>query len=289
MVISTGLNAQKYVPFPTENAEWNVFYASTFTGGKIDTTLLKYSLQGDTTINSVLYRKVCRNIGSQANPIYRGIGGLREQNKKVFCIGGNYASDYTFLYSGEILLYDFNKQIGDTVWYNNQEINYVVTKIDSIKVGTGYRKRYNDCIVEGIGDVIGGLYGAITPTPSCIDCYQEWHFICFSSNGENIYLNPNFVDCNSTLKTGLSKTKINEQQVKVYPSYVKDYVTFQFNNADIKYTSIELLDCSGQHLLTLSIAALPEYKLNLSAYSSGIYFVLVRGTNTIEFHKIVKQ
>lgn len=283
------LSAQKYVPFPTENASWNIFYASKWNNYiQTDTTILQYSLKGDTTINNIVYRKVCRNIGSQGTPIYRGVGGLREQDKKIFCFGGNYSSDYTFAFSGEILLYDFNKQIGDTVWYNNQKINYVVTKIDSVKIGKEYRKRYNNRFVEGIGDVIGGLFGAITPIPSCIDCYQEWHFICFSQNGETVYLNPEFIDCNSTLTTGLSETKINEQQVKVYPNLVKDYVTFQFYYADKKYTSIELLDCSGKHLVTVPIGDLPEYKLNLSAYSAGIYLIQVRGINAIEFHKIIK-
>ena len=87
IIISSYLSAQKYVPFPTENAQWNVFYASTFTGGKMDTTLLKYSLQGDTTINSVVYRKLCRNIGTYVLPIYKRIGCMREQDKKIYYFG----------------------------------------------------------------------------------------------------------------------------------------------------------------------------------------------------------
>ena len=44
LVLSIGINAQKYVPFPTENAAWNVRYISIWNTPPIDTTLLKYSL-----------------------------------------------------------------------------------------------------------------------------------------------------------------------------------------------------------------------------------------------------
>ncbi|MEA4974688.1 MAG: T9SS type A sorting domain-containing protein [Paludibacter sp.] len=197
VAISASLGAQKYVPFPTENAEWNVLYISIWNIPPIDTTLLKYSLQGDTIINSTIYKKVSQNIGTDSIPIYKGIGGLREQNKKIYYCGESY-NKFRFDYN-EQLLYDFTKQVGDTVWMNPVEY-YTIHTIDSIKIGNEYRKRYNNGIIEGIGDVIGGLFSAITPIPTCIDCYQSWEFVCFSQNGECVYKNSAFVDCNSTQK-----------------------------------------------------------------------------------------
>lgn len=197
MTISASVGAQKYVSFPTENAEWNVRYISIWKTPPIDTTLLKYSLQGDTIINSIIYKEVSLNIGTDSIPIYKGVGGLREQNKKIYYCGESY-NNYRFDFN-EQLLYDFTKQVGDTVWMNPFEY-YNIQTIDSIKIGNEYRKRYNNGIIEGIGDVVGGLFGAITPIPTCMDCYQDWQFVSFSQNGECVYKNPDFVDCNSTQK-----------------------------------------------------------------------------------------
>ena len=239
LVLSIGINAQKYVPFPTENADWNVFYASTFTGEKMDTTLLQYSLQGDTTINSTVYRKVCRNIGTKAQPIYKGIGGIREQNKKIYYYGLSYAEQFGVPFNQELLLYDFNKQIGDTVWLDywraekQLRISYIITKIDSVKIGNDYRKRYNDRIIEGIGDVLDGLFGIITPIPTCLDCHQEWHFICFSQNGESVYKNPDYVDCGSTEKR---KTYLAEgERWTQYETYHDCFSSFTYTSGKYQY------------------------------------------------------
>jgi hypothetical protein len=215
LILSTGINAQKYVPFPTENAQWNVFYASSLYGSPMDTTLLHYSLHGDTTMNGTTYRKMCRNIGTNANPIYKSVGGLREQNKKIYYYGFGYTT-----YNGPIdgdsekLLYDFNKQIGDTVWVDDRQIdknfrriNYIISNIDSVKIGNKFRKRYTtnqlyapEYIIEGIGNVRSGLFGVITPILTCLDCHVEWEFVCFSQNGESVYKNPVYENCGSIKK-----------------------------------------------------------------------------------------
>jgi hypothetical protein len=206
LAISISMIAQKYVPFPTENSQWKVRYLSMWNTRPIDTTLLKYSFQGDTIINSIIYKKVCRNIGTNALPIYKGVGGLREQNKKIYYCGESY-NKFQFD-NNEQLFYDFTKQVGDTVWINQYK-SYVILAIDSIKIGSEYRKRYKttggymhnpDYIIEGIGSVLEGIFGRITEIPTCLDCFQRWEFASLSQNGECIYKNPAFVDCNSTDK-----------------------------------------------------------------------------------------
>ncbi len=210
LLIPVMAGAQKYVPFPTENAQWNVFYSSNVNDAPMDTTLLQYSLQGDTTINSIVYHKVCRNIGTIDNPIYKGVGGLREKDKKIYYSGIGYTTHFGSGNS-EYLLYDFTKQIGDTVWVDktHTQIKYIIENIDSVSIGNKYRKRYkvsegrlpvSDYIIEGIGSVVEGIFGRITPIPTCSMCHQEWHFVCFSQNGESVYKNPDFVDCGSVRK-----------------------------------------------------------------------------------------
>ncbi|MEI6556742.1 MAG: T9SS type A sorting domain-containing protein [Paludibacter sp.] len=209
LVVLICTDAQKYVPFPTENAQWNIYYASSIYDAPWVTTRLQYSLIGDTIINGINYRKMCRNIGTTENPIFKSVGGLREQDKKIFYTGNGYSSYNYPTINTERLLYDFNKKVGDVVAID-QWRGYPITKIDSVKIGNEYRKRYNDCIIEGIGDVVGGLFAMITDLPTCSMCHYEWHFICFSQNGENLLLNPDYESCTSirrwidsdNLKTG---------------------------------------------------------------------------------------
>ncbi len=221
ILLALPISAQQYVSFPTENAEWNVLNEYSYVDypfAKVS-TLLKYTLRGDTIINDISYKKICLIKGISENPVYIGVGGLRESNKQIFYVGQGYFDVSSVSqqrikkiadcgYStpstseNEILLYDFNVHEGDQVlWgYKGGEIE----KIDSILVGHSYRKTYrfkysNELVIEGIGNVTSGLFGWATPMISCGDGFIMEH-ICFSQNGESLYLNPTYLDCNSTEK-----------------------------------------------------------------------------------------
>ncbi len=215
------LSAIEYVPFPTRNAQWNVLITTSpsefqYVAGQ---NLLRYSLQGDTVINNILYNKLCVNNGTDDNPVYVGIGGLREENKVIYYTGLGYGRAYyrakpqkakeikncapsINLYSDfEVVLYDFNKQVGDTIpWIYSYNI---ISKIDSVKINGSYRKRYNfewgnEVIIEGIGSVVNGLLGTLQMEfVTCGGSFSVEH-VCFSQNGKTLYLNPKFTDCNST-------------------------------------------------------------------------------------------
>ena len=68
-----------------------------------------------------------------SNPDDLYLGGFRESNKQVYFIPREDSVEYT--------LYDFTKQVGDTmlVGYGYE---HVIDSIDSVIAGTGYRKRY---------------------------------------------------------------------------------------------------------------------------------------------------
>ena len=75
------------------------------------------------------------------NPIIRGIGGLRENDKKIYYLGETIFSLYC---EEEFLLYDFTKQIGDTIKHDPEGLFFsVILDIDSVLIGDGYRKRYS--------------------------------------------------------------------------------------------------------------------------------------------------
>lgn len=301
--MAVNLTAQKYDPFPTENAQWNVFYASKWEDSPNDTILFQYSLQGDTTINNTTYRKVCRNIGTIAQSIYKGIGGLREQDKKIYYYGLSYAERFGILFNHEVLLYDFTKNIGDTVWLNKEwETNkilwkksYIITKIDSINIGNEYRKRYNGCIIEGIGDVMDGLLGRITPHPTCIGCSQEWHFICFRQKGERVYKNPDYMDCNSIKKTDSAYNglinPIKYTSVTVSPNPLMSTSVIKWNTTNNNLlTTLVISDVLGKTIKTLNVSGLTEISINRKDFVKGLYVgTLILGSSSKTMVKIIVQ
>lgn len=214
-------SAQQYAAFPTTNAEWNVKYSTynEFSGHSTD--LLKYRLIGDTIIDNKQYSKLYAVIDEATNyNILKGF--MREQDKRIYYLehrnnGYPYIKSLTnqakncirqklneIADNGEFILYDFdNKQVGDTLFTYMYFQPAIIEHIDSVLVQNNYRKRYRipsmhgyDYVIEGIGSVREGLFGAFTSVPTC--GYVDWQFISFASANQYIYLNPAFKNYNST-------------------------------------------------------------------------------------------
>ncbi len=195
------LHGQKYVPFPVENANWNVLLNNDWIYGNI---LRRYSVLGDTTINEEKFNKLYIESGDTLNPKHQYIGAYREENKRIYYRGKavlNYKTS-----NDEMLLYDFTKQIGDTIW-NSKDIHVysIVNDIDSVYIDGSYRKRYQvyndllyynpDYIIEGIGSVKNGLLAHISRSFLPEVGEHIWEHICFRENEIVKYLNPTFNEC----------------------------------------------------------------------------------------------
>ncbi len=221
------VKAQEYYPFPTEDAYWNIYLLTTCENDSPpDTFLLRYTLQGDTTINEIAYKKLCLIRGNAGNPVYEAVGGLREEGKSIYYVGqGFLGSDL----GEEMLLYDFTTQVGDTIQHSaNGLFRSIVLEIDSIPIYGEYRKRYKidngwfyhnpDYIVEGIGSIQNGLLGHISDIPLCGTHY--WEHVCFREKVNIQYLNPSFIDCNASVLTNsiLDKDKTWYNHIHYYMS-----------------------------------------------------------------------
>jgi hypothetical protein len=116
---------------------------------------LKVMLGKDTLINSDIYKPVCIYSGDsiESNAVLKEIRGYIKEttDKKVYWYVNNFDKS-----GSEILLHDFNAEINDTI------DQWVVTKIDTIKIQNIFRKRItlvNYCFnytkewIDGIGDM----------------------------------------------------------------------------------------------------------------------------------------
>jgi len=294
LIFNQGLKSQDYVPFPTERVNWNVFYAGTCQDTQPDSVLIRYTIHGDTTINEIKYSKLCIESGNTTNPEIQGIGGLRESDKKVYyrgktIIGGGNEVEY--------LLYDFTKQIGDTIKHDSfSRIFSVVLDIDSVLIGENYRKRYKvdnhwffhnpDYIIEGIGSVKNGLLGHISDIPTCGSHF--WEHICFKQNDIVKYLNPTFTDCfPSNLLTG-EEQHYNEAVLDIYPNPFKNelQIEIKLNNRELIF---KLIDIYGKTLIAKNINGdKVSFKLD---FNSGIYNALIVDLNgkILISKKVIKE
>ena len=186
LTLISSLRSQNYFPFPKEDVNWNVYFLSSCDDDIQPTAyLIRYTIHGDTSINEIMYNKLCIESGDILNPKITSIGGIRELDKKIYFNGQNPIGESPY---EEVLLYDFTKLVGDTIKHDSYGQYYsVIEDIDSILIDGSYRKRYKvnisgffqnpDYIVEGIGSIKNGLLGHITTIPTCGHHY--WEHICF--------------------------------------------------------------------------------------------------------------
>lgn len=290
-----GLKSQKYFPFPTQNANWNVFYISSCNETQPDTTLLRYTIHGDTTINNTLYRKLCIESGDTANPLVKSIGVIREADKKIYYTGLTIAGAVT---GNEYLLYDFTSKTGDTIKHDiNGKFYSVVLNTDSVKINGDYRKRYQvdnhwfyqnpDYIIEGIGSVKNGLLGHISAIPTC--GYHYWEHVCFRENGVVKYLNPSFNECYpNNLLANIEKIP-HDESFSIFPNPVKNNFLTIINKSALKDLRLKLIDMNGR---IVSDTKIENESINIAIQTgAGTYYVLItdeQGKKVIN-KKIVKQ
>ena len=292
-------SAQKYVPFPTQQAQWNVCYGTGTNYFPMSYYILQYSLQGDTTINGVVYHKLYKNVDSFDKPNFRYAGALREQDKKIYFYGFGYSwSTEPTMFNSERLIYDFNKSVGDNVYSDlDNYYLYTIVAIDSVKIGTEFRKRYklsvaNEYIIEGIGNIAGGIFSNITPIPTCIGCQLSWELMCFSQNGETVYKNPSFVDCNSSLRAGIIDLYDNNAQPTrstLQPTLSSSFVSLKFKSFGNKCEYIQIMDMLGKQVQFIPTSHKLEYQIDVSSLNNGLYFIKLNYSDKTEFHKFLKK
>ena len=283
-----------YHPFPNSNAYWRVNYYESPSNPCTGTGLLasyQYTYDGDTIINSNIYKKILKS-GAIFSLCYPGTplgyqGAFREDTilKRAYLVLPGDTMDS--------LLYDFNLQVGDTVnsvlhslsIYGNNCAPYIITAMDSQLIGSSYRKRWTIglmsglCIqaryVEGVGNLFGFLDSYYT--------FEEGPLLlCFSVNNQpQYYIGPISV-CNP-----LSINEIPEQAIisnlLISPNPVSD----NFFNVDtgIHLTSeIRFIDIYNSTGITChfnwtkysdSMILINNFNL-----SPGIYLLTVRTSNS---------
>jgi len=282
LTLISRIRSQNYFPFPNENVNWNVYFLSGCDDDIQPTSyLIRYTIHGDTSINEIMYNKLCLESGDIINPKIVSIAGIRELDKKIYFYGQN---PLGLSPDGEVLLYDFTRLVGDTIKHDSEGQFYsVIEDIDSILIDGNYRKRFKviisgfnqnpDYIVEGIGSIKNGLLGHITDVPTC--GYHYWEHICFREAGKVKYLNPSFMDCFSTNQLTSTEQLSCEQDIGVFPNPTKNELKVK-NNTNEKTLIVKIFDANG-NLIKHVLITDKEGNIEMSV-APGFFNVMISNT-----------
>lgn len=235
------------------------------------TNLIKFS--GDTTIESMTYKKVIQSYDSLKSK-WDLIGFVREEP-----LSGLY---FRNLDEQEGLLYKYNLQLKDTFTIVNtylplmvQSIEVFVKDIDSVSINDTYKSRYmvgtkfnTDTLIEDLGS----LQGIMLP---CCFLISQKELLCYYENDVLVYKNSNYDRCYyNTLTTSINQ--VESRRFKIYPNPSQQEITILF--ADDKYRIFSIYNGLGCQLNVINFNG-TEYKLDISKYPPGIYYVTVQGQN----------
>lgn len=258
---------------------WSTFYTNC-EGVPASACYIKFD--GDTVINTKNYIKILESDNDEQF-VWQTIGYIREENKRVLT--------YHDVSSKEILLYDFNMQVGDSILI--EQIGYI--EVDSIVTKTisdeerkcFYLSPTNEfggqvIWVEGIGALAGVLHNSgnilLTGGNSSLLCYTE--------NDVLIYSNPNYNTC--SLKTILRADfeLYKENQINIYPNPSKGVFFLELESYQSKNVEVSIITSTGKLIFKKECLYTEPFEVKSSIKKKGIYFLKVRIDNSFFVRKI---
>ena len=265
----------QYVPFPDSNAVWSEYFWSSDAPGVYN----KYALfNEDTVINSITYHKLFHTENkseiTRENSVC--IGGIREDNKKVFIkyVDG-FKPDEPY-YQKEFMLYNFSLNVGDTVWNEKDNIDIgpldylIVENIDTILINNTERKVFSferymwSRWIEGIGNV----QGLIFPSGDLTTGGDNSELICMHHNDTLMYFfDDKYDNCVPQFVID-GVALLPNREIKVYPNPVANSTVY-FEN--LNFETLELFNINGEMVLKENIKGVNSYKLNVLKLIPGTY------------------
>lgn len=187
-----------YVPMIKEGNQrqkWNVVYMASMNYPNDYFTEIQ-SIRDNITLDGVDYKLVWKEDVYDSKRI---AGAVREEDKRVY-----YRMYWQQSYQNEVLLYDFNLTVGDTVSVGWSDYRLIVLEESQVQVNGTMRRQLGLAMyfddgttgeveeywIEGVGSTYGFLNSG----------YEGWvgafvHLLCYHENGNLIWDNEEFDDC----------------------------------------------------------------------------------------------
>jgi hypothetical protein len=272
--------SQSIVYFPESYAIWSEVYTPPFETGP-QSFYFYGMLNSDTIINGKSYHKLYFS----TDTIFQKseyCGGIREDKdlKRIYYLG----KQINFYEDQEIILYDFDLEIGDVVGegYNIMPgTELIVENIESILIGSLFRKvvkfKYLNEIsywIEGIGNIRGLL-----STTGAYPANGSWNdLVCFRQGWEWKYTNPEFQEC--IPKALNSKQQLTDQRVvKIVPNPISDQGSVILSNNLSVFNILNIYSSAGTLLKCINIKQGEEIIITKEGLLSGMYYYSLVGSS----------
>ena len=275
LFLLNGLFAQTYIPIPENNAAWK----STGFNERL-CSHNEYKTVGDTMINSKKYImiKSTQLLGTLYGTVCtRGTAFFT----KTQLIRNDSANKKVYLYNSntEVLLYDFDLQLGDTLpntYLYDSSLNLLT--VDSIYtdtfVGIPRKVYYSETfihlpylLIEGIGSNRGLLDHVVfsIDVGSSLDCFLENRSVLYPDTTSPCML-----------VTGLDQSFAKQEPTfKIYPNPAEEAVNIKWQSTATA-ESIRLYDLFGREQKVKRIRENNQsYRLLLESLPAGIYLLRI--------------
>lgn len=288
------IQAQKLRYTDTTN-EWYYFNTKITRSsgmGIYDTTIIHEKHTGTKLINNKVYikkesaTKIKRytSLGyDQEGTYYYDTFALytsyfRENNNRLYYLPTDTSTT-------EILIFDFNSTLGDTV-VSKSEGTYVVTSVDTLILNGIKHRHYilkgvktiysiDKEIVEGIGVVYSSYVMEKVSSRS--------DMICFKNEGANTYTHPNSLNCSDAAILISNNNGINS--LKIYPQPANDAV-----NITLPENCTEIVVYNTVGLKVFKKQLNNDNTIQIDNFSPGIYYYIISTNNNKIYNgKIVFQ
>lgn len=279
------LFSQQYVRFPSDSARWKITYSSGALGCPGLVAEYQYEFSGDTIVAALTYHKISR-LGYTNQifcypPAWGYVGAIREDSARhVYYLQRDSTTP--------VLLYDFNLNVGDTIfgYLTCGCSDITVDSIDSVFVQSGFRRRYilggcpnlvvNTSIIEGIGCTNGLL--------ECISTFESGgNLDCFESRSQTIYPDTTTY-CPMLIEDIIAESA---DQWAVFPIPATDRIEL-IAPAISEVSTLVIINIAGEVVRVENVTATEgSITVNRNGLESGIYFIEIsdgRGiTSRIKF------
>ena len=301
-LVSLVAKTQQYYPFPVSNARW-IESVGWFEIGWDQTCYLK----NDTTIDNKTYNKVYHIYDHSQHDTLNGtyLGCIREDSLKrvYFLPSTENPIDCIVPSTNELLLYDFNVKIGDTITYFIDTLEYydtlrylynVITGIDSIEIKNEIRKRIEFSSYETLGSLIktgywiegiGSTLGLLSPIQysDCGPGAFTSELICYFEDESLLFSSWDSVYC-STVQ--IDKIFSKDNLLKIYPNPTNGLISIELNKK--KQSTIRVFNIVGTEIIRKELNQ-ESIIIDISFLQNGLYIFNVHVDNENYNFKIVKE
>jgi len=304
ITINTQLKAQDYIPMAVEQAQWTIFVSDDDGFPPFDEFYYGYRIEGDTIINSLLYKKVYRrdflpvnpDIGNPlVGPFVAGnetlFGTIRDDvpNKRVYGIQflpvGGFVTLCSFGEDEEFLMYDFNKSVGD----NYDDFCIVEGQANITLAEINIQNLFNqNRIVHTLNDSGNGFWGEIYEAVGGNSGLFEAILFPLGCpcGGLSNYCIGSDEECLEGFILATNEEILNNV-IKIYPNPTQSKFTIEISDAFSNIIKLEIRNLIGEKIKALNIKNTKT--IDISYLGKGVYFITIYNNNKlISVKKIVK-